>query len=165
MIRALSAGLLIGLSGCAPRQSGTASTETSAAPASPVITLERTPCFGRCPVYTISVTAAGDVTYEGKSHVKQLGTANAKIPSQRVDSLLSELDRGGYFGFADRYAASEPACGRYATDSPSVLSSVTLNGKSKRIQHDYGCGSAPGALMVLERRIDEVLGSGQWTGR
>jgi len=33
------------------------------------------------------------------------------------------------------------------------------------VEHDYGCGAAPGALVVLERRIDEVLGSAQWTGR
>jgi hypothetical protein len=116
-------------------------------------------------VYSIAVSAAGDVTYDGKARVRELGTAGVKIPREKVDSLLSELDRGGYFEFANRYTASEPACGRYVTDSPSVLTSVTLNGKTKRIEHDYGCGSAPGSLIVLERRIDEVLGSGRWTGR
>jgi hypothetical protein len=116
-------------------------------------------------VYSIAVSAAGDVTYDGKARVRELGTAGVKIPREKVDSLLSELDRGGYFEFANRYTASEPACGRYVTDSPSVLTSVTLNGKTKRIEHDYGCGAVPGSLIVLERRIDEVLGSGRWTGR
>jgi hypothetical protein len=82
-----------------------------------------------------------------------------------LDGLLTELDKAGYFSFASRYTSTEPACGRYATDSPSVISSVTLGGRTKRIEHDYGCGAAPGALVVLERRIDEVVGSGQWTGR
>jgi hypothetical protein len=40
-----------------------------------------------------------------------------------------------------------------------------MSGRAHRIEHDYGCGSAPGALVVLERRIDEVLGSSEWTGR
>jgi hypothetical protein len=105
------------------------------------------------------------VTYEGKAHVRRLGTATGKIPKQRLDGLLNELEKAGYFSFAGRYTANEPACGRYATDLPSVISSVTVDGRTKRIEHDYGCGGAPGALVVLERRIDEVVASGQWTGR
>jgi hypothetical protein len=165
VIRSLCSSALLSLSACAPHPAVTPSTESSSTPASPVITLERTACFGSCPVYSIVVGAAGDVTYDGKAHVRQLGTASAKIPREQVDSLLSELERGGYFDFASRYTASQPACGRYVTDSPTVLSSVTLNGKIKRIEHDYGCGAVPGSLIVLERRIDEVLRSGQWTGR
>jgi len=129
------------------------------------VVLERTPCFGGCPVYTVSVSPSGEVAYQGRAHVRRLGTARSRISRQRVDSLLQELDRAGYFTFADKYLPSEPACGRYATDSPSAITTVTHRGRTKTITHDYGCGSAPGALVVLERRIDEVLGSGQWTGR
>jgi hypothetical protein len=129
------------------------------------IVLERTPCFGGCPVYTLSVSASGEVSYQGRAHVRRLGAAGGRISKQRVDSLLEELDRAGYFSFADKYLPSEPACGRYATDSPSAITTVTHRGRSKTIVHDYGCGSAPAALVVLERRIDEVLGSDRWTGR
>jgi hypothetical protein len=116
-------------------------------------------------VYTVSVSANGNINYEGRAHVRQLGTATAQIPKARVDSLLYELDGAGYFGFADRYLQSESTCGRYVTDLPSATTSVTHRGRTKTIVHDYGCGSVPGALVVLERRIDEVLGSGEWTGR
>ena len=54
--------------------------------------------------------------------------------------------------------------GRYVTDLPSAIISVTRGSRTKRIEHDHGCGSAPGALAVLEKRIDEVLGSEGWTG-
>ena len=164
-----SAALFIScLVACAPRKPAAPPGENSAelnvaAPAA--VSLERTACFGGCPVYTISVTLSGQVSFEGKAHVRQLGTATGQIPKQRVNALLIELERAGYFGFASRYAASEPACGRYVTDLPSAISSATLGGRTKRIQHDHGCGSAPGALLVLEHRIDEVLGSGRWTGR
>ena len=131
----------------------------------PVISLERTPCFGRCPVYTVAVSPSGEVTYEGKAGVRQLGRASGKIPAEQVDALLGELEKAGYFSMADRYAASEPACGRYYTDSPSAITTVTSRGRTKRVEHDYGCGAAPGALVVMERRIDEVLDSGRWTGR
>jgi hypothetical protein len=166
MIKVIAAGVFLMLASCARSQSASSAAEGSSAVAlAPVITLERTACFGGCPVYTISVSPAGDVQYEGRAHVKKVGTARGKVSPQRVDGLLSELERGGYFTFADRYASSEPTCGRYATDSPTTITSVTLQGRTKRITHDYGCGAVPGALTVLERRIDEALNSGQWTGR
>jgi uncharacterized protein DUF6438 len=165
---AAAAGLLLFLAACAPRTaatpSGQASTEQRPA-SKAAITLSRSACFGRCPVYLLSVTPSGAVTYEGKAHVRVVGMANAQIAREKVDTLLSELDKAGYLTFANRYVSAEPACGRYVTDLPTVTTSATLRGRTKRIEHDYGCGSAPGALIVLERRIDEVLNSGRWTGR
>jgi hypothetical protein len=105
------------------------------------------------------------VSFEGKANVRRIGRATAQIPAQRVEALLVELERAGYFTFADRYALSEPTCKRYSTDSPSAISSATFRGRTKRIVHDYGCGGVPGALTLLEKRIDEVLGSDRWTGR
>jgi hypothetical protein len=139
--------------------------DTSAALTDVAISLERTPCFGTCPVYRIAVTRGGSVSYEGRAHVLRVGTATAQIPPERVSALLREMEEAGYFTLSDRYALSEPTCRRYSTDSPSAISSATYRGRTKRIQHDYGCGGVPGALTVLEDRIDEVLGSQQWTGR
>jgi Domain of unknown function (DUF6438) len=160
-------GGLFMLSACAPRNTGSSAADSPEAreQGSPVITLERTACFGSCPVYRLSVTADGAVAYEGKAHVRHLGPASGRVDADRVNALLSEIERAGYFSFADRYTAAEAACGRYTTDSPSALTSIQVRDRTKRIEHDYGCGAAPGALVVLERRIDEVLGSGQWTGR
>jgi hypothetical protein len=97
--------------------------------------------------------------------VRRIGTAAGEVPPERVRVLVSELERAGYFSFSNRYTSAEPACGRYSTDSPSAITSVRFEGRSKRIEHDYGCGNAPGALVVLEQRIDEVLNSARWTGR
>ena len=159
--------LVLWSSGCASRNSNSGSADgvTVDSVDAPVITLERTACFGGCPVYRLAVSSDGTVTYEGEAHVRQLGTASTRMPRERVQALLSELDRAGYFSFASRYAAAEPVCGRYSADSPSAITSMTFGGRTKRVEHDYGCGAAPGALVVLERRIDEVLGSAQWTGR
>jgi hypothetical protein len=167
VIRQVGVCLLLSLTSCARNGSrSTASEQPSESSASvPAITLERTACFGSCPVYSLSVSASGDIQYQGKAHVRKLGAATAKIPAEQVNALLFELENGGYFSFADRYTSAEPPCGRYATDSPTTITSVTLRGHTKRIVHDYGCGGAPGALVVLERRIDEALNSGQWTGR
>jgi uncharacterized protein DUF6438 len=159
--------VIAGLASCAPRSAVPPSSEQPAevsAVATPVVTLERTACFGSCPVYRISASSSGTVVYKGSAHVRHLGEATGRVPAERVSALLSELERAGYFSFADRYAAAEPTCGRYATDLPTAITTVRLGGRTKRIEHDYGCGAAPRALRVLERRIDEVLNSGYWTG-
>lgn len=168
MIRTVVPALLAALVACAPRSSAAPPAErrtgTDTVPEHAVV-LERTPCFGSCPVYTVAVSPAGLVSYQGRAHVQRLGSATASISRARVDSLLYQLDRAGFFTFADRYLPSEPTCGRYVTDAPSTITTVNYQGRSKTIRHDYGCGNAPGALVVLARRIDEVLGSSRWTGR
>jgi hypothetical protein len=131
----------------------------------PAVTLERTPCFGTCPVYAVAISRSGTVRFTGKHHVAQSGDATATIPAARVDSLLAELEAGGYFGFADAYVMSSPACGMYATDSPTVITSATREGVTKTIRHDRGCSAAPQELSRLEQRIDEVAGTARWIGR
>jgi hypothetical protein len=168
MTRVAALVLLMHAAACAPRQTAATSQESSPAqdPASgPAITLERTACFGRCPVYRLAVSPTGALSYEGTANVRHIGPATGRVPADRVAALVGELERAGYFSFANRYTSAEPTCGRYATDLPSVITSVTLRGRTKRVEHDHGCGAAPGALVVLERRIDEVLGSSQFIGR
>ncbi|HEU5041658.1 MAG TPA: DUF6438 domain-containing protein [Gemmatimonadales bacterium] len=164
--------LLAGLSlaaACMPRPAGTAA--DSAAPAaaaaradSVVVALERGPCFGACPVYSLTITAGGQVRFVGTRYTAQAGEATATIPAERVDSLLTELGEGGYFEFAEVYEPGAPACGRSATDSPSATTRVVLDGRTKEIRHYYGCSDAPRSLVALERRIDEVAGSARWVG-
>lgn len=166
MIRSLILASAL-LYGCAPKRvpAPAETPDRSAHAPGEAISLERTACFGRCAVYRITVTPAGAVTYEGGANVRHVGRATAEISPDSVVALLRELEQAGYFTFSDRYAVSEPTCRRYTTDSPSAISSATFRGRTKRIEHDYGCGGVPGALTVLEQRIDEVLGSDRWTGR
>ena len=161
------AALLFLSAACAPRKSVAPPAQQKAGESrsdDPALTLERTPCFGRCPVYRLSISSNGLVSYHGVANVRQLGDASGQIPAERVAHLLQELEEAGYFLFASRYTPAESTCGRYATDLPTAITSVSLEGRRKRIEHDQGCGAAPGALRVLEHRIDEVAQSSRWTG-
>jgi hypothetical protein len=168
MRRRCYAGLFLAACACAPRSSappGSASSITESGTVPYAITLYRSPCYARCPVYEVSVTREGVVTYEGRDQVLRRGTDTARVAPAQVDALIAELKAAGYFKFADRYRPSERVCGRYVPDAPTVITTVTLDRVTKRIEHDHGCGGAPMALDVLESRIDEVLGTGRWTGR
>jgi hypothetical protein len=152
---------------CAPHAAPPAQPESSTTVEAdaPVIQLERTPCFGRCPVYRVAISASGRVSFLGKNFVVHKGEATGQTAKSTLDSLLAEIERQGYFDFADSYVAGAAACGPYATDAPSAITEVTHAGRHKRIEHDYGCSQAPPVLGELERKIDEVAGTGQWTGR
>jgi hypothetical protein len=129
------------------------------------IRLERGPCFGTCPVYSVTLEGSGAVLFEGRRFVADTGISTGHVPPARVDGLVAELIAGGYFDFADRYRAGEPGCERYATDLPSVTTEVRAGGRRKRIEHDHGCVEAPEALAVLEGRIDSVAGVARWIRR
>ena len=122
------------------------------------VTLERTPCFGRCPVYTVTIYGDGTVRYEGKEHVKVKGSQTRVISPDRVRQLVAEIERAGYFSLNDAYNAY------MVTDAPSAITSVTVEGRTKRVNHYLGDRNAPKELLVLENRVDEVAGSADWVG-
>jgi hypothetical protein len=129
------------------------------------LSLERGPCFGTCPVYKVTLEGSGAVLFEGRRFVADSGVSTSSVPAERIDSLVAAITAAGFFGFADRYAAGEPDCERYATDLPSAIIEVRAGGREKRVEHDHGCMGAPPALSTLEALIDTVAGVSQWLRR
>ncbi|MFC1904206.1 DUF6438 domain-containing protein [Chloroflexota bacterium] len=121
-----------------------------------VITLERTACHGTCPVYTLTIYGSGTVIYEGKEFVKTTGEKEWNISEEKVRQLVSEFEKIDYFSKSDSYEE------RTITDAPSVITSITIDGKTKSIKHYHGDFSAPELLTKLENRIDEITNSAQW---
>ncbi|MFN8484799.1 MAG: DUF6438 domain-containing protein [Anaerolineae bacterium] len=121
-----------------------------------IITLERGPCFGACPTYKVTLQGTGEVTWEGKRFVKVVGPASGQVSPEAVRGLLGEMLAAGYFEMNDKYTKAN------ATDMPSAVTSVTLSGRAKTIDHYYGDNSAPKILTDLEKRIDEVANTAQW---
>ena len=151
--------LLVLAAACARRPPDPPASDVAAHPKpqdTVAMSLERQPCFGTCPVYTVRLDGSGDVHFEGRRFVRDTGTAEWRVPPEGVDSLVQEILAAGYFDLPDRYAMGEPACGRYATDLPTVITSVRIGSRRKEVHHDHGCDGAPERLGALERRIDEV---------
>ena len=102
-------------------------------PADAVIRLQRTSCYGPCPIYTVTIDARGTVTYEGERSVRVAGRRTAKVDPSIVAGLLTRADRIGFFDMRDAYRAIEHPDGTstMVTDLPTKFVTVTVNGRTK----------------------------------
>ncbi len=126
-------------------------------PQSVVIRIERGPCFGTCPVYSMTLYGDGTVRYDGKDHVSVRGSQTAVIAPEKVKELAGEIERSGFFNLRDFYTEVS------VTDAPTVFLYIAVDGKKKQVKHYLGDFNAPKTLETIETRIDEVAGTGRWT--
>ena len=148
-------GLLI--SGCAPSVETPTTSPTENVFSDLVIMMERTACHGTCPIYKLTISGDGNVIYQGQDFVQVKGEQTASLSPAQIQDLVSAFEQANFFKLTD-YTHED------TTDSPSVITSITLNGKTKTVNHYYGDSSAPQALFDLESKIDEITNSKQWTG-
>jgi hypothetical protein len=143
------------------RGGSASSAQTPAVPDDVVIKLERTTCFGPCPVYSVTIDATGNVTYEGVKFVRVEGRQNARISPSRVAALLETAERIGFFGLQDQYRTVRNPDGTVTivSDLPTTFVTITRGGRSKRVENYLG---APAALKELEQQIDDAAGTRQW---
>ena len=120
-----------------------------------IITLERTACFGTCPIYSLTISGDGKVVYTGENYVTVTSTQTGQISPVTFKELVDEFYKINYFSLQDEYTAN-------ITDMPTTITSLTINGKTKKIE-DYF--NAPEELKKLEQKIDEVANSKQWVGK
>jgi len=151
---ALLSVLVVSLAGADPLQSRDVPPDTT-------ISLHRTSCFGPCPVYTVTIDARGRVTYEGEKFVRVVGRQTARIDASVVAKLLAHAERIHFFDMRNAYRTAENPDGSttMVTDLPTKIVSITMNGRTKRVEDYFG---APDALQEFEAAIDEAAGSNRW---
>ena len=144
-----------------PARTPTRACRRAAAPRSRLLaSLERTACYGRCPIYTVTVLRDGTVQWEGERFVEghRQGDGQA-VGREQLAELADAFQKAGYFALKDKYTSYD------VTDHPSANTSYDDGTRHKTIAHYHGDRSAPEALDELEARIDEIVGTGKWIGR
>lgn len=145
-----------------PLQTAKASEQT--VPQDTLITLERTGCYGMCPIYKLTISADGTVVFEGIRFVKKAGIAKSAVSQEQIRELLDAFEKINYFELRDRYDRPEDGCKQWLTDHPSAITSISLRGKSKSVSHYHGC-RGPEVLKELEKleqAIDKSVNTEQW---
>ncbi|MFC1670936.1 DUF6438 domain-containing protein [Spirochaetota bacterium] len=121
------------------------------------LSLERTMCYGTCPVYTVSVDDNGNIEYYGEMFVSKAGSHKWKVPKKTVTALNKLLTRYKFLSFKNSYTEYN------ATDMPSAIITIkTDDGKKKRVEHYHGDFNAPEELNEIEDSIDCLLGTDRY---
>jgi hypothetical protein len=123
----------------------------------PVATLERTGCYGECPVYRLTVSNDGSVVYVGTRWVKVLGRQQYKISDAQLSELLSAFEHANFMQLHD-YDRVEN------TDDDWAHLSYRRGNLLKRVRHYHGDNAAPPGLTSLEDEFDRIVDSGRFVG-
>ena len=122
-----------------------------------IATLERTGCYGECPVYRLTVHSDGSVVYVGTRWVKVQGRQVYKISEARLAELQAAFERANFNQLHD-YDKVEN------TDDDWVHISFRRGSGFKRVRHYHGDNTAPPALATLEDEFDRIVESGRLVG-
>jgi hypothetical protein len=115
-----------------------------------VASIQRGPCFGRCPVYEARLYADGVVAWNGVRAVAVTGQATATVSPATVAEVRAALARAGFAQLQPRY------------DQPRVddLPWVEVGDGARRVRRTTDV--APAALLTLEAELDRLLGTAGW---
>jgi Domain of unknown function (DUF6438) len=111
------------------------------------LTMERTPCFGKCPSYKLSIFNTGNVVYEGFTFAKKEGKHTKTLSKKQLTEIQDQIEAINLFEMNDKYASK-------ITDIPSTILYVVYNGKKKKILDRVG---GPDELKRFEKLIDFLV--------
>jgi len=107
------------------------------------ISLEKTACFGTCPVFKIKIFKNGKGIFEGKKSVKKTGLIDFKLSQKEIQKILVKAENIKFSEMLDEYSEK-------ITDLPTTYIQI----KEKKIKDYFG---APKKLKDLETLIEEIV--------
>ena len=132
------------------------------------ITYETGPCFGRCPVFSITIRPDGSGIFTGKNFTAVSGARAFKLSPADYAAFAARLRPYRPESGERRYAHGEKGCEQVVTDMPSVdVRWTRAIGDSQSLHYYYGCrdaanrpmadvlGNAPDMLPGIEAMIGE----------
>lgn len=122
-------------------------------PVDAVARIQRTNCFGRCPVYTLTVFSDGRLEYFGKKFTTNLGKYTGKVDVQKVEMLMKRAEEISYTTLNNVYD------NEHVTDLPSTITSIRKDGELKTIVNRF---DAPEELRQFEKFFDSLFEAVDW---
>jgi Domain of unknown function (DUF6438) len=118
-----------------------------------IITYECGACFGRCPIYVVTIDGATKTaTFVGKQNTTKIGTFTKSITDDELAGLVKAIEDAKFTTLENEYLGP-------ITDFPFRTTTYTNNGITKKIRDRSG---APQALTALEKTIAAYAESDGW---
>lgn len=117
-----------------------------------LIKWEKTPCFGTCPVFTVTVFKSGLVIYEGKKFTSMQGVYYSFISDKALDEIYRLAEEIDFFKMSKEFDCN-------ITDLPSTILYLRLGNKKNEVM--WRC-NFPENLKELDRLIDHHINTLKW---
>ena len=112
-----------------------------------LLEMEKTPCYGQCPVYKIQIDSRGNGRFKGIEHTDYQGTYSFRLNKTELEQLKSSFESTGFFDLEDKYFD-------FVSDLPTTYLTYNLEGRIKRIMDYHG---APQKLKDLEKQVESLV--------
>lgn len=112
-----------------------------------LVKMEKTSCYGQCPVYTVRIDRNGNGIFTGEENTEPLGTYKFRLSEEEMEELKSFFDKAGFRDMKDRYYEN-------LTDLPTTWLTYREGGSEKKVMDYYG---APEELKILEKQVEAMV--------
>ncbi len=118
-----------------------------------VITYRSSACFGRCPIYTLTINGeTKTTTYNGEKFTEKIGIYTKPISDEELKRLVNAFDKANFNSLDDAYLGQ-------IVDFPTKTITYTNNDKTKTIKDRSG---APDELHTIEKILEGIADSDGW---
>ena len=117
------------------------------------IQMDKNPCFGTCPHYTLVIYEGGIASFEGKKDVKKMGLHTKKLTSKEYEGVIRAFEASNFHELQDNYPSDLP-------DAPKTAISYFRNEKPKTVTGDF---SRPPIVLSLDKILSQIAESEGWT--
>lgn len=135
------------------------------------ITVEAGPCYGPCPIYTLSILGTGEVTFEGKGFVVAEGSYSKMISPEKVKDLIAGAFEIGFFEMKNHYSNEQifkilpdgtlDKSEMSVSDHPLKIYQIRIGDKEKKIRAYWG---DPKRLGWFHDLILDLTDAHEWIG-
>ena len=114
--------------------------------------MEKNPCFGTCPFYTLTIYENGIASFEGKKDVEKMGLHTKILSPKEYEGVQRAFDASNFFELKDNYPSG-------LSDLPKTAITYHKDGKSKTVTGDI---ERPAIVLGLDKILTQIAESDGW---
>ena len=114
-----------------------------------MITLQRTGCYGTCPIYEVSIFGNGIVSYEGKGFTAHQGKHVGVIEESKVKALFAQMNKLDWENYPDIYPIDNVDFPQFFLKYHTVQTDKVIKANTQ----------AAAELLALSKEIDALVKS------
>ncbi len=113
------------------------------------VKLDRSGCFGTCPVYNVTIYGNGIVKYEGIRHVEKIGMFIGRMDPAVFSKIVDEMNAVNFMKMKDVYDT-------FFSDLPGSTIHLHMGTADKKVIEN---GEAPKELKAFQNYLDKISDS------